>query len=75
VREADAHYRQCSENQQPGISAPRTDPVAQPADQQPRKNRKRHGRDDGVSNLLLGQVQFVANDWHERRDAEPAKKA
>src|SRR5262249_46301199 len=57
------------------VRAPRSDPIAEPADQQAGDHRDCHGRDDRVADLFLGQMQFLADHGHQRREPEPAEKA
>ncbi len=75
VREADAHHRQRTQNQQAGVGFARADAVAQPADEKASEHRQRHRCDDRVAGLRLGQVQFLPDDRHQRSDAEPAEEA
>ena len=69
------HHRQRAQQQQPRVGQPRADAIAQPAHEQPRHDRDRHRADDAPADLILGELQLVADDRHQRRDAEPGEEA
>src|SRR5665213_1505723 len=75
VREADAHYRQRSQYEQPRVGPSRSDVVTQPAHQHPNQNGDRDGSDYGVAYLGLRKMQFIPDDGHQRCDTEPSKEA
>ena len=56
LRQTNSHDGKCTQCQQTSIGQAWTDPVAQPADQQPRKYGDRHGADDGPADLVLGEL-------------------
>lgn len=75
VRQPNQHDRKRPEYQQPGVGKAGTHAVAEPANAKPRNDGDGYARDDGVADLCLGEMQFVADHSHERSNAEPSKEA
>jgi len=74
MRQADSHHRERTDDQQPGVGAPWSDPVAEPADEEPGDDGHGDRGDDGVADLGLGQLKVVADDGHQWGDSEPSEE-
>ena len=75
LRQTNPHHREGAHQQKPRISQPRPHAVTEPPYHQAHQDRDRHGGDDGVADLLLRQLQLIAHQGHQGRDAKPGQKA
>ena len=74
VGQSDGHDRNRPDDQQPRVRPPRPDAIAQPPDDEARRDGHQHGGDDGVAHLRLGEAEVIPHNCHHGGNAEPPEE-
>ena len=74
VGQSNGHDRNRPDDQQPRVRPPRPGAVAQPPEDEARRDGHQHGCDDGVAHLRLGEAEVVPHNGHHGGNAEPPEE-